>query len=91
MDPAGDFGKQLQHRLTALAECAAVEVEAGGVTQTRIVSPTRSYLSQVELPVTFGLGELTTIERLTIHWPDGSINDVPDIGVDKLIVIQQTR
>src|SRR5262249_54946758 len=69
---------------------ALVELEAGGATQTRIVSPTRSYLSQVELPVTFGLGELMTIERLTIHWPDGSIQDVPDVEVDKMVVIPQT-
>ncbi len=68
---------------------AVVEMAAGGVTQTRIVSPTRSYLSQVELPVTFGLGDLSTIERLTIHWPDGAIEDVPDTGVDKMVVIKQ--
>ena len=70
---------------------ALVELEAGGITQTRIVSPTRSYLSQVELPVTFGLGELSTTERLTIHWPDGSIEDVPGAGVDKMMVIKQTQ
>ena len=33
-----------------------VELEVDGQVQRRQVMPTRSYLSQVELPVTFGLG-----------------------------------
>ncbi len=39
---------------------------------SRQVMPTRSYLSQVELPVTFGLGDVTVIPRTEILWPDGT-------------------
>ena len=37
-------------------------LEAGGITQRRQVMPTRSYLSQVELPLTFGLGDVSKID-----------------------------
>ena len=40
---------------------ARVELQAGGVTQRRLVSPTRGYLTQVERLLTFGLG---TAEQL---------------------------
>lgn len=68
---------------------ALVEVEAAGVLQKRLVSPTRSYLSQMELPVTFGLGDASEIERVTVHWPDGSTEDVTDLKVDQRITVTQ--
>lgn len=55
---------------------ARVELTAGGITQRRLIMPTRSYLSQVELPATFGLGELDKIEDLRVIWPDGASLDV---------------
>ncbi len=68
---------------------AWVELKAGGETQRRQVMPTRSYFSQVELPVTFGLGKATTIESLTISWPDGSQQTVPPPAVDQEIAVEQ--
>jgi len=70
---------------------ALVEIESQGSVQKRLVMPTRSYLSQVELPVTFGLGDATTIDRVTIRWPDGSVQDVPGVALDRLLVVEQTR
>ena len=55
---------------------AWIELTAAGVTQRRQVMPTRSYLSQVPLAVTFGLGEATTIEEVEVTWPDGTVEDV---------------
>ncbi len=68
---------------------ARVELTAGGVTQYRQVMPARSYLSQVELPVTFGLGQSAAVERLRVTWPDGSAEDVPVEGVDRLVTVRQ--
>jgi len=70
---------------------ALVEVESGGVVQRRTVMAACSYLSQVELPVTFGLGETAAVERVTIRWPDGTSQDVPDVSVDRLLTIQQPQ
>ena len=58
---------------------AWIELEVSGVKQRRQVMPTRSYLSQVELPVTFGLGKQTRIDALRIEWPDGSRQEVTPV------------
>jgi len=50
---------------------ATVRVFAGGVAQSRLVKGGSSYLSQSELPVTFGLGLRNRIDRLEIQWPNG--------------------
>ncbi len=68
---------------------AWAELKAGGVLQRRQVMPTRSYLSQVELPLTFGLGAVDQIESLKVIWPDGSEQVVGDVKVDRLMVIEQ--
>ena len=51
---------------------ARVELTAGGVRQRRLVMPTRSYLSQVELPLTFGLGSAHRVDALRVTWPNGA-------------------
>jgi len=67
-------------------------LRSGGVTQRRQVMPTRSYLAQVELPLTFGLGDATTVDSLEITWPDGTTQSV-DVaasgGIDRQIEVQQ--
>jgi hypothetical protein len=68
---------------------AWVEVQLADRTLWRQVMPTRSYLSQVELPVTFGLNGEDRIQRVTIHWPDGTKQRVENTEVDAPHTIQQ--
>jgi tetratricopeptide (TPR) repeat protein len=68
---------------------AVVEARAGGVTQRRFVHTTRSYLSQTEPVVTFGLGEANAIESLLITWPDGAKQEVKVDGVDQTVTVQK--
>ena len=68
---------------------AWVELTAGGVTQRRQVMPTRSYLSQVEPTVTFGLGELDRVDSVKVVWPDGTEETVEGVEVDRLRVVEQ--
>jgi hypothetical protein len=70
---------------------AQVEVHLEGRTLRRQVMPTRSYLSQVELPLTFGLGAAERVQSVRIHWPDGSRQVVRDLQVDRTYEIQQHR
>ena len=51
------------------------------------VMPTRSYLSQSELPVTFGLGNHDTIKRVTVTWPGGLKKVIDAPRVDQLLNI----
>lgn len=68
---------------------ARVTLVAGGETQIRELYPARGYLSSVELPLTFGLGEADTIDELTIRWPDGREQKVEPEGVDRTIEITE--
>ena len=68
-----------------------VELRAGGVLQRRSVMPSRSYLSQVEPVITFGLGDVDTLDSLDVVWADGSRQTVTDVAVDTYIEVTQTR
>ena len=49
----------------------------------------KSYLSQSELPLTFGLGEGTAVESLVVTWPGGKRQEVAVPGVDRQVVVRQ--
>lgn len=68
---------------------ARLALTVGGVTQHRQVMPTRSYLSQVELPVTFGLGRNTTVDTLEIIWPDGTTQTLRPERIDTTLRVIQ--
>ena len=68
---------------------ARVELVAGGLRQLQIVNPTRSYLSQVELPVTFGLGDVQRVDYVKVTWPDGKSQTIEIPGSDRLVEVHQ--
>ena len=68
---------------------ARIALRAGGQSQTTIVTPTRSYLSQSERTVTFGLGDAAMIEQVEITWPDGASQNLTDLPVDRLHIVTQ--
>ena len=68
---------------------AWVELRLGDSVLQRQVMPTRSYLSQSELPITIGIGEATEVDGIVIHWPDGSKQEVSDVKIDGLTVVEQ--
>jgi len=69
---------------------AVVSIESDGRRQDRLVMPTRSYLSQVELPVTFGLGDHGGPVELRVRWPDGFVQDLGLVEVDSVIEVRRT-
>ena len=62
---------------------AVVRVFAGGVTQSRMVKGGSSYLSQSELPVTFGLEKRDRIDRVVIDWPNGSTEEYKNLAAGR--------
>ncbi|MFM8359565.1 MAG: CRTAC1 family protein, partial [Verrucomicrobiota bacterium] len=68
---------------------AWIYARKGGQTIARQVMPTRSYLSQSELPVTLGWGG-GTLESLEVRWPDGRRQSV-DIPADGTRLVVQER
>ena len=50
---------------------ANVRIFFNGQVELRVVRSGSSYLSQSELPVTFGLGKQDIIDRVVVEWPSG--------------------
>ena len=61
---------------------ARIRIIAGGVTQTGEVHSGRSYLSQNDLRVHFGLGGSTKVDKVQIRWPSGLVEDLTNLSAD---------
>jgi hypothetical protein len=59
---------------------AMLKISHGGSSQSRLVKGGSSYLSQSELPVTFGLGRRDRIDRLVIQWPSGRTEEYKNLA-----------
>jgi enediyne biosynthesis protein E4 len=62
---------------------ARLRIEAGGLSQIRMVKSGSSYLSQSELPITFGLGKADKIERVVIQWPNGRSEEYKNLSAGR--------
>jgi hypothetical protein len=70
---------------------AWVKVRLGQETLSRQVMPTRSYLSQSELPITIGLGKATQFDDVEVIWPGGRTQKVTNARLDATTVVEQAR
>lgn len=68
---------------------AVVSLTTGTEKYTAMVMPTRSYLSQCEQFVTFGLGESTAKPTLEIRWPSGTQQTISDAAIDQVLTITE--
>ena len=62
---------------------AKVELKAGDMVCRRQLFPAKSYLSSVELPLTFGLGKADQADEVTITWPSGKVTHLKDLKADR--------
>jgi len=58
---------------------ATVHLYSNGQVQSRLVRSGSSYLSQSELPLTFGVGHQDEIERIVVDWPSGKTEEYPKL------------
>jgi hypothetical protein len=62
---------------------ARVRIFHGESSQSRLVKGGSSYLSQSELPLTFGLEKRDHIDRLVIDWPNGSTEEYKNLAAGR--------
>jgi hypothetical protein len=58
---------------------ATVRLYSNGQIQSRMVRSGSSYLSQSELPLTFGVGHQDEIDKIIVDWPSGGSEDYPKL------------
>jgi hypothetical protein len=70
---------------------AVVRLFHAGTMQSRMVKGGSSYLSQSELPVTFGAGRRDTIDRVTIAWPNGRVEEFAKLATGRQYVCTEGK
>jgi hypothetical protein len=70
---------------------AMVHLFANGQQQTRMVRSGSSYLSQSELPVTFGVGRAEQIGRVVIDWPSGRSEEYKQLGTGRSFQVIEAK
>ena len=48
-----------------------------------------SYCSQSELPLTFGLGKITTVPKVEIFWPSGRTQVLQNVSSNKILTVRE--
>ena len=70
---------------------ARVRVRIGTTWLTRLVRTGSSYLSQSELPLTFGLGAGDRADEVSIEWPNGTKESVGALRAGRAYVITEGK
>ena len=70
---------------------AVVRAYSAGQQQTRMVRSGSSYLSQSELPVTFGAGKRGEMERVVIEWPSGRNEEYKRLKAGKTFQVTESK
>ena len=68
---------------------AAVYVTSGGITQVRIQDGGVHYRVQNHQRLHFGLAQNKSVEKITIKWPSGTVQELKNIQVDQLLHIKE--
>jgi hypothetical protein len=62
---------------------------ANGVTQIREVKAGSSYQSQNDTRTHFGLGKASSVDRLELRWPSGTLDALKDLTADQIVTVRE--
>lgn len=68
---------------------ARVKVVSGDMTQVDEVRSGDSYISQSDQRLHFGLEQRTKVDLIEVRWPNGTVDKISNVGVNRLIVIKE--
>ena len=68
---------------------ARIEAVAGDLHQMVENVPQSGYLSQHDPRPHFGLGSHTQVDRLTIHWPSGTVQTLENVRADQILQVTE--
>ncbi len=90
----GNTGRWLEIKLVGThcnrdAIGARVTVVSGSLTQSREVKSGSGYLSQNDLRLHFGLGDVTSVDTLTIRWLCGKLQTLQNVETNQMLIISE--
>jgi hypothetical protein len=68
---------------------ARIVAEVGSLKLTRELFPQNTFTSQAPANVHFGLGKAIQIDRLTISWPSGSVQEFKNVAANQRLRIRE--
>jgi len=68
---------------------ARVRVSAGGVTQTRIQDGGIHHRGQNHSRLHFGLAKNARVEKISVQWPSGAVQELTDVGGNQVLRIKE--
>jgi len=66
---------------------ATVEIQHGNSIQKQLIMPTRSYVSQVDSTLVFGLGNAARADKIIVTWPDGKQQYLENITANQTLTV----
>ena len=70
---------------------ARLTAVVGGQPLVRELYPLNSYQSQMPSLVHFGLGDADHVDKLTVQWPSGEVQELSPLAADQHIVIEEGK
>ena len=68
---------------------AKVTLESGNKLFFQELSPSRGFQSSVDYLLTFGVGAVDTLEKVTVDWPDGRRSVVTNVAANQRLDVKQ--
>ncbi|HTD55365.1 MAG TPA: ASPIC/UnbV domain-containing protein, partial [Silvibacterium sp.] len=68
---------------------AVLKLSAGGFVHMEQAEGGTSYMSASDPRIHFGLGKRTKIDSLVITWPNGRVDKLTDVPMDKIIAVKE--
>jgi len=68
---------------------AKVKLEAGNLTQYKEVRSGNSFASSQYMNPGFGLKDNTLVDKITITWPSGSIQELTNVSVNQILTVTE--
>lgn len=68
-----------------------VKIYSGDTIQTQELFPTRGYQSAVDPRLLFGIGDVQTIDKIEVRWPDQKITIIKDVKTNQELFLNYNK
>jgi hypothetical protein len=70
---------------------AKVTLRRGAQLFFQELMPSRGFQSSVDYLLTFGLGQIDTLQSVTVEWPDGRVSVLEDVATNQRLTLRQSE
>lgn len=68
---------------------AKIKVQTGSLVQTKEVAAGASFASMNTLDIGFGVKNVTVIDKITVYWPSGNVQELTSVSPNQILTITE--